>query len=500
MSKIKSFVAVVLALTMVLGLAACGGGSNGGARNDIIMVTRTEPSNLDPHNNTYLTAFMLEPMIYDRLVGKTQDGEIYGILAESWEYLDDTTIRFKLHQGVKFHDGTDLTADDVVFSIQRGETATGSKTFLQYFDGKNCKAVDKYTVDIKTYNAFAPALTYLASARGCILSKAYVEKVGDDVLAREPMGSGKFKFVEWTIGDKVVLEKNPDYWGEEKALVDKFTCRFVSEDASRAIEIQTGACDLALYITAENIENIEKADGVHVETTNSFEGHFVGLQTSKYPFLQDVRVRRALAYALDRDAIVQAVDRGIAETMQSHFSSSLPYWIPVYTYDYNPEKAKELLNEAGWDWDTDIEMFTGSAGQTFMEAVANYWKQIGVKCHITVSSDSTVTSSEKGVPVYYLTSNANSGDPDHGVFNYTSKSNGVAVYQAEEIDRLLAAEKAEIDPAKREQLFHELQKVLNDYCGLIPVSTPKCVYGVKDDLKGFVPDHGYTPDLTKLHW
>ncbi|MEA4934641.1 MAG: ABC transporter substrate-binding protein, partial [Lawsonibacter sp.] len=245
-------------LAMVLMLTACGtSGGNGSASgsttgassadatsaNTLRVVLNSEPSNLDPHNNTRLTAWAVQEEIFDKLVTKDENGNIQPDLASSWKQIDDLTWQFKLRDDVTFHDGSKLTSADVVFSFQRACSASGSQTFFFQFDPDNIKAVDDYTVNVATKQPFAAVLNYLASARGAILCKSAVESMGDEAYGRAPVGSGPYKVDNWTTGNSIVLTRNDNYWGDKPAC-SKIEFRFITEATNRAIELETGGADI----------------------------------------------------------------------------------------------------------------------------------------------------------------------------------------------------------------------------------------------------------------
>ena len=234
--------AAALALTM---LAGCGGGKaasssansaaagaastastsataaeaaqSGNIKDNVTVVLKGEPSNIDPHGNTELVAMETQVQIFETLVKKDENGEIVPCLAERWEQIDDCTTRFYLRDDVTFHNGEKLTADDVVYTIQRATEMPSSAAIFSAFDGENTKAVDDLTVDVVTKEPFAAVLNYLASTRGGIVCKKAVEEMGDDAFGRAPVGTGPFMFDNWVTGTSITLKRNDNYWGDKPA-------------------------------------------------------------------------------------------------------------------------------------------------------------------------------------------------------------------------------------------------------------------------------------------
>ena len=207
--------ASALAATMMLtALAGCGDGSSSGTsqsgssgssgssassgegsvKDEVVVILRAEPSNIDPHGNTELVAMTTQVQIFETLVTKDQDGNIIPCLAESWEQIDERTTRFTLRDDVYFHNGEKLTAEDVVFTIQRAVEKPSSAAIFAAFDPENTKVVDERTVDVATTEPFAAVFNYLASTRGGIVCKKAVEEMGDDAFGRSPVGTGPFVF------------------------------------------------------------------------------------------------------------------------------------------------------------------------------------------------------------------------------------------------------------------------------------------------------------------
>ena len=241
---------------LALSVSVCSGCQNSGdtQKDTLTVAFRNEPANMDPTGSSALTAFCIQFQNFDRLIVNNGDGTFSPSLAKEWEQIDPLTYRFYLEEGVKFHDGSEMTAEDVVYTIARAEKSSYSSSFFGYFNGAACKAIDKYTVDIVTYEPFAPFLTYLASSRGSIVPKAYIEKVGAEEFGRNPVGTGAFKFDSWTSGDNITMVKNEDYWNKDKEIAcNKIINRFVTDTSARAIEIESGAVDISLHLSLIHI-------------------------------------------------------------------------------------------------------------------------------------------------------------------------------------------------------------------------------------------------------
>ena len=308
MKKRIRMLAIILSIVLAMGvLSGCGQG--GSTQKDTLTVAfRSEPANLDPTGSSSLTAFCIQFENFDRLIINNGDGTYSPSLAKEWEQIDPLTYRFYLEEGVKFHDGSEMTAEDVVYSIARGEKSTFSSSFLGYFNGAACKVVDKYTVDIATYEPFAPFLTYLSSSRGSIVPKAYIEKVGDEEFGRNPIGTGAFKFESWTSGDNVTMVKNEDYWNKDKEVTcNKIINRFVTDTSARAIEIESGAVDVSFQITSNDADRLAETKGAKTLVGPSYATTYLRFDIVNNDTFADVNIRKALRAALNMEPVVNTV-------------------------------------------------------------------------------------------------------------------------------------------------------------------------------------------------
>ena len=330
-------IALFLALCLLL-LTGCGGPSDAGGpdqtegpggqtpgerrvKDELVVVLKGEPSNIDPHGNGELVAFTVQTAIYDTLVVKDESGSIQPSLASSWEEVDEKTVRFHLRQDVLFHNGEKMTAEDVAFSIRRATEKPSSSSIFTAFDGESVKAVDTYTVDISGKEPFAGMLNYLCSTRGQILCKSYVEQAGDSEAGRAPVGTGPFVFAGWETGTSITVERNEDYWGE-KPVYRTLTFKFITEAATRAIEIESGNADIILDPSTVDLARLEGDSSLRVVTDTSYGNASIAYNIDSAP-LRDIRVRQALSMAVDVETVVEAVYGPYASVAESVIPSTV---------------------------------------------------------------------------------------------------------------------------------------------------------------------------------
>src|SRR5690606_27187242 len=236
--------------------------------------------------------------IYDRLVDRDAEGNFVPGLAVEWGPVDDTTWEFKLRQDAKFHDGTPVTADDVVFTFERLFTGNyGASNNINPING--VEKVDDYTVRLSTDEPYAAMLARTMYAH--IVPKHYVEAVGDEEFSLKPMGSGPFKFVEWSRDEKFVVEAFDDYWGG-RPLADRIIFRPISENSTRVAAMRTGEVDIIVNVPPDMVGEVENDSCCVMAPVPSVRVMFVGMNTFTPP-LDDPKVRQALNYAVDKKTL-----------------------------------------------------------------------------------------------------------------------------------------------------------------------------------------------------
>lgn len=505
MKNMKKILVLVLVLAMVFSLVACGGkkedpNANKTYKDHLVVVGKTEPASIDPHNVNMVTAFTIAYQVFDRLFTLDTEGNVHPQLAEKWDWVDETTLRVKIHEGVKFTNGDDLTAEDVLYSLQRGCTSSYSAATLAPFDSANSKVVDKYTIDIKTFNPYPGALNTLTHGRASILSKRAVEELGDN-FNRTPVGSGRLKVISWNAGDAIEFERNEDYWNkEEMPTFSKLTMRFISENASRAIEVETGAADLALEVAATDKTRLEDNPNVKVYAVAGATVNQLVLNGVKFDYLSDVRVRKALHLAIDANAIAKTA------YVVADVSDSL---VPPCSWGYkaigpekqNAEEAKKLLAEAGFDMNQElvINVAKGNEVQTAAEMIANMWSAIGLKARVEIIENATLTTNNsKGMtPICITTYTLACGLPESMFLNFEKTTTYAWAAEGEFVDRLKAA-KIITDDAARLQAYADLQQEAWDLHTVVPLCVSQKVYATGANVTGLELSPTNQPDFSKL--
>lgn len=517
MKRFAQFVSLVLCTTMLL--SACGGkpgnpSTSGTAstpgtssatpgtssKNELKVAIRAEPSTLDPHNSTALANFAVQRVVYDTLVVQDRNGEIVPGLAESWEVIDELTIRFHLRSGVKFSNGAELTAEDVLFSLQRATTEKGSASMFSSFDAENSEVIDPLTIDIRVKQPFAAIYNYLASARGDIICKGALEEMGAEAYGCSPVGTGPFVLTEWKTGDSLVLTRSENYWGSKPAY-EKLTVRVITEAANRSIELETGGVDIIYDVAANDVERLESNDKVKVVSGPGYKFSYITMNMSMAPF-DDIRVREALILALDMPTIVNVAYGNSATVADSLMAPTVFGYSKIGPYEYNPERAKQLLAEAGYANGLQVTVMLNEDRNFIdvMEVAQNMWRDVGVETDIQIMDQATLLSKAANgeVPMGVTNSTPTTGDPDHALMIWPTSYKSFLRNSNTKIDEYLEAGKAAYDTTERAAIYKEAMEYMWQQYNLIPICFTNAVYATGVDVENFVCHPGNTPNLAEV--
>ncbi|KJS84363.1 MAG: peptide ABC transporter substrate-binding protein [Peptococcaceae bacterium BICA1-8] len=472
---------------------------------------------LDPANVTDGESFYVSRNITDTLVDYEDDNtNIIPGLAKTWGPKDKDGLiwTFNLREGVKFHDGTPLNAEAVKFNFDRWMFEDNAYRFegeaFEYwgymFGGypgvvKEVRAVDELTVEVELTQPFAPFINNLGMPCFGISSPDAIKKYGKDFF-KNPVGTGPFKFVEWLKDDKIVLEKNGDYWGEGPKL-DKLIFRAIPDNSARLMELQAGTIDIMIGLSPEDSTIVEQDSNLQLLHRPSMNVGYLALHNEKEPF-DNVLVRRALNHAIDKKALIDAFYAGLAKPAKNPLPPSLwGYNDAVQDYEYDPAKAKALLAEAGYPNGFKTELWAMPVARPYMPqpkeiatAMQQQFAAIGVEAEIvTMDWGTYLEKGEFGEHSMYLIGwNGDNGDPDNFLYVLLDKDNAkvgsagnFAFYKSDKVHDMLIAAQKETDQAKRAKLYEEAQVIIHEDAPWIPLvhSTPPIA--AKKSVKNFIP-------------
>lgn len=468
----------------------------------IVYVMGAEPHKLDPPNQVDNMSETVVRHIHDNLVMFDEKLNRVPGLATSWTVSkDQLTWTFKLRKGVKFHDGTPFNAAAVKYNLDRltNPTKTTRRTALYAPFIKSVEVVDDYTIKIVSEKPFGPILAHFAHGAGGIVSPAALEKYGDDIALR-PVGTGPYRFVEWVPGDHITLERNKEHWGGVPK-VEKIIFKFVKEDASRVVMLETGEADLAIMLPPIEIPRLEKNPKIQVIKAGSIRVIYIGMNVQKKPF-DNVKFRQALNYAVDKEAIVKNILRGMGSVADSALAPGTWGYSPTFKYKYDPARAKALLKEAGIPEGTKVKLWTPEgryvADRAIAEAVQGYLSAIGLNVELRKWEWAAYLSTLAKKPeeaeqeLFLLGWAPSTGDGDwvlRPLFHtdsFAPKVNNYTYYSNKKVDELIVLGMTTADQKKRFEIYKEAQKLIMQDAPWVFLHNMDQTVGVKKGLKGVV--------------
>ncbi|WP_223588203.1 ABC transporter substrate-binding protein [Neobacillus bataviensis] len=487
---------VLLIVLILFGsvLAGCSSQAGNGAKDtnstkDTLTIGVPDaPVYMDPQIQAAVGTYRITTQIFDRLVSLDNNMKIVPSLAESWEVENETTTVFHLRKGVKFHNGEEMKAEDVKYSLERTIASPGVN--YNYLIIKDIIIVDDYTIKLVTKQPFNALLYRLTLDAAAIVSKKAA--TSDKDFNKHPIGAGPYKFVSWDLGGDVVLEAFPDYYkGEPK--IKKLIFKHIPEAINRSIGLETGEIDLAYDLAITDLDKVKNNKNLKVEEVTSTTVNYLGFNTKK-PNLDDVRVRKAIAYALNTKDIIDIVFNGTATPAHNtmlppNLSGSVP---DTVKYDYNLDKAKSLLAEAGHPngfkttlWVPDTQVLKSAA-----EVVQGQLSKIGIDVEIKLMQSGTFYSSTgKGEhDLFFMTKT--SIDPDSMLRAiYHSEAFGLSgnrsFWATKEVDAMLDKASETTDPDEAKQLYADVQKIVADQVPVIPIAIEHLNAGMQSKVNGF---------------
>jgi peptide/nickel transport system substrate-binding protein len=444
-----------------------------------IAPTWFDPSTAPPQ----VTPFGLLYALHDALVRPLPGQKMGNSLAESWaESPDGLTYEFKLRQGLKFHNGDDVTAEDVKFSFERYKGA-GSRELNSRV--RQVEVIDPLTVRFVLKDPWPDFMTFYgttATAAGIVVPKRYVTQVGDEAFRKQPIGVGPYKFVSHKPGVEVVLEANPGYWRRVPS-VKRLIMRSVSEGTTRVAMLKKGEADMAFLLEGPDAESVTRDGRLALTATRHASAmwiEFADQWDPKSPW-HDRRVRLAVNHALDRRMISETACLGYCPALGIIVPPVMDFALQVEPPRYDPEQAKQLLAEAGYPTGFDAGDFTPLTGfSTAGEAVVNFLNAVGIRVKMRTMERAAFYAAwqEKKLRGLFLTAAGTSGNAATRVeaFIYSKGSHSYGGYP--DIDELFQQQAQERDPAKREALLHRIQQLTIDRVMFAPVWSTRVLIGV----------------------
>ena len=473
------------------------------AKDTLVIDLVQEPSSLDPQVQWNPDSYFVYRNIFDNMLTRDDAGKIVPQVATAWRQVDDSTTEFTLRDDIKFHDGSALTADDVVFSVKRiVDPAFKSPQRDQFNKIVDAVAVSPTVVRLKTEGPYPVLFAQLTKLS--IVPKAYVTQVGNEKFNQSPMGSGPYKFVSIQRGVKTTLARNESYWGQKGAFA---TAEFhaVPDPATRVADLRSGKADLIVTINADLADELKTDPKVKVLSVLSERVAYFHLNALAGP-TADLRVRKAIAHAIDRQAIIDGLMHGYDKPATSVVASvDVGYVDGFKGYGYDPARAKALLKEAGITPQTPFTLFTAPTfDQRVVQAIQQMLLDVGLNVTITTSDFAGWLKRAQSSPAEFgemTFSRWSCGcqDADGVLFPLYHSSSQWAKSKDAEMDKELEAGRSTLDPAARLAHYRRVQEIAEATVPLVPLYQVAILYGARKELR-WTPTPNESFFINRVGW
>ncbi len=493
----RKLIVTLLVLLTVSAVVFAGGSSEQTAaatgradKSTFVAVNNSEVQSCDPAATTAAPTYQCLCNMLECLYDMDDAGNYVPVLATGVEQIDDLTYIVHLREGVKFHNGEEMTSDDVVFTIQRALNSAKVKGNLAELDANGIVAIDKYTVQMKTTSKVGTVLNVLTRNYLMSLNRKAVEEAGD-LVGRSCVGTGPYKFVEWKPGVQIEMQAFDEYWGE-KAKIPTVIYKFVDDANSRVVMLEAGEADMIYSVPASSFAILEANPEVKTYEQSSNATRWFFINQTVEP-LQDINVRKAIAYALDFKALTKAVFGSHAVPATSFFAPGiLGATNDLETYECNIEKAKEYLTAAGYPNGLHLEftMWSQTVQNSMAEIIQAQLAKAGIDIKINALESAAFSAAlASGKIQIGIGTNSNaSREPNAAakVFNSANfpKPNYAGVNNPA-VDKLLEEGLAELDQSKRADYYIKIQQLVAEDCLVLPICYENDMYATRADVEGF---------------
>jgi ABC-type transport system substrate-binding protein len=454
---------------------------------------------LDPPDQTDNVSEIVLRHIMDGLVEFDEQLGIQPALATSWDVLNDgKTYCFYLRENVVFHDGTPFNAEAVKYNFDRilGGGLRRTSLYDPYIE--SVEVVDEYTVALHLFEPFGALLHHLAHGAGLIQSPAAIEQYGDRV-GRNPVGTGPFVFERWVPGERIVLTANPTYWGGEPK-ISGLSFNIVPEEATRVFQLEAGESDVIFNVPPTDVARLERSNKVDVLIADSIRVIYGGMSTHKPPF-DNVKVRQAFNYAIDQQLIVDYILEGFGTVTDSIIAPLTTGYYSTGGYPHDPERAKELLAEAGYPQGLTVNFWTPNGRylkdyetslvmqQMLAEAGINAELQI-MEWGAYISAIFDVNAETAEAELYLLGWAPSTGDADwvlRPLFSsehFPPLGDNASFYANPALDEAIRKAMTEPDPVKRNEYYQEGQQIIHDEAVMIPLHVLQQIVAKSSSVEG----------------
>jgi peptide/nickel transport system substrate-binding protein len=488
-------------LSLAAALALMGGAASAKERLTVDLVN--EPSSLDPQLQWNPDSYYVYRNIFDNLVTRDDGGTIVPQVATAWRYLSATEVEFTLRDDIVFHDGVRLTAADVVSTVKRiTDPAFASPQLGQFNKIVDAVADNPTTVRLKTDGAYPALLAQLVKLS--ILPRHVVEAVGKDAFNQKPVGSGPYRFAGWRRGIEVVLERNETYWGA-KGPFATVVFRAVPDAATRVADLQAGSADLVVTLDSDLAAQIKASRRGKVLSVLTERVAYFGVNSQRAP-MTDKRLRQAVAYAIDKQALVDGVLGGYDKPMSELVSpASFGYVDGIGAPAYDPAKAKALIAEVGAAAKTPVTLLTAPVfDQRVVQAIQQMLVDVGLDVKIEMIDLTTYlrqmqSGPESAPQLAFSRWSCACQDADGALFPLLHSSSGWATARDARLDELIVAARQTLDQAQRLALYRQVHERVASEVYDIPLYQSAILYGAAPNLD-WTPTPNESMFLNRMRW
>lgn len=486
--------AILLSLGIIFGLlvAGCAPATQPG-RDSLVVAMAGNPVSLDPQGSNDSASAQIHRQIYETLILQTEQLELVPALATAWRQIDDLTFEFDLKPGVKFHNGETLTASDVKFTLERALVSPRISHIVGPIDKDTITVVDDLTIRFSTTMPFAPILAHLAHPAMGILNEKAVTEAGED-FGTNPVGTGPFKFVSWNFDEKVTLERFEEYH-DTKALLREVVFRIIPDNTVRTVELETGGADIAFGIQPTDISRVDQDPNLTLVRNPNLSMSYVGFNAQKAPF-NDVRVRQAINLAIDMQAVVNVVFRGVGAPAKGPLGPNVfGANLELEEWGFDQARARALLAEAGFADGFTTTIWTNNNAQRVQiaEIVQEQLAQVGITVEIVeVEWTKYLADTAAGLhDMFILGWTTVTADADYGLFplfHSTQKGDpgNRTFYSNAAVDVLLDLGRSTTNEAVRLAAYKEAQVIIRNDAPWIFTATGENITGTHRTVTGFV--------------
>lgn len=504
--------------SLAAALALTGLAVSAHAAKDVVVAVQSNFTTTDPYDANDTLSQAVAKSFYQGLYGFDKNLKMIPVLADSHTVSKDGLVyTFKLKSGIKFHDGTDFNAEAVKVSFDRVTNPENKlKRYTLYKNIAKTEALDATTVRVTLKEPFSPFINTLAHPSGVIISPAALAKYGSKGIAQNPVGTGPFKFVEWKSTDYLKVAKWEGYWKKGYPKIDSITWRPVVDNNTRAAMMQTNEAHFAFPMPPEALESLSKKASLEVTKAPSIIHRYLSMNTQQKPF-DNPKVREAINYAINKDALVKVAFSGYAVPAEGVLPQGVEYATKLGPWPYNPVKAKELLKEAGYPNGFESTLWSAynyTTAQKVIQFVQQQLAQVGIKVQVRALEagqrvelvESAQDPATAPVRMYYVGWSSSTGEADWAIRpllaseSLPPKMFNTAYYKNPEVDADIAKALVTTSSTEKARLYADAQQRIWKDAPWAFLVTEQLLSVRARNLTGFhvIPDGSFNFDEVEL--